>query len=82
MLTFMGPALVAKGMNPVYVALGGAYMANAGQLAPPVALITFVTCGLVSATLNKDVDVMKTMNACWVMTLTFAVIGLIAFYLA
>ncbi|MEL7622358.1 MAG: TRAP transporter large permease subunit [Clostridiales bacterium] len=81
-LTFMGPALVAKGMNPVYVALGGAYMANAGQLAPPVALITFVTCGLVSATLNKDVDVMKTMNACWVMTLTFAVIGLIAFYLA
>jgi len=42
--SFFGPALVAKGLDPVHVAIAGSHIASAGQGMPPAVL--GYLCGL------------------------------------
>ena len=60
-LSFFGPALVATGMEPDIVALGGSHLAMASQAFPPTDLATIVVVGLVAGALNKKCDYLKSM---------------------
>ncbi len=73
--SFFGPALVAGGLDPVFAAVAGANLANAGQGLPPADLTTFVVVGIVSAQFGKKVDPIKSMIYSVPMCLCFLAVG-------
>ena len=74
---FAGPLLVAAGGGAVTVALGASHIASGAQNLPPVGLTAFVVCGLVGATLNRQVDPVKTMVLALPNSLYFIIVGLL-----
>lgn len=79
--SFLGPALVATGGNPTFIALAGANLAAAGQGMPPADLTTFVICGMMSAQLGKKVNPVKSMIYSMPMCIVFLITGLILLYI-
>jgi TRAP-type C4-dicarboxylate transport system permease large subunit len=79
--SFFGPALVAKGLDPVHVAIAGSHIASAGQGMPPADLVTFVVCGLVGGVLNIKVDPVKTMIYNLPMCIYLFIVGFIFLYI-
>lgn len=79
--SFFGPALVAKGLDPVHVAIAGSHIASAGQGMPPADLVTFVVCGMVGGILNKKVDLIKTMLLNLPMCLYLFFVGVLFMYI-
>lgn len=77
---FLGPALLALGLDPVHVGVAGAHLAAAGQGMPPADLTTFVVCGMISAQFNKDVDPLKSMFYMLPMCFFFLLEGLFFLY--
>ena len=77
---FLGPALLALGLNPVHVGVAGAHLAAAGQGMPPADLTTFVVCGMISAQFNKDVNPLKSMFYMLPMCFVFLAIGVFFMY--
>lgn len=78
---FWGPALVAKGMEPIHVAAAGAHLAASGQGLPPADMTTFVVVGLLGGLLGKKIDPLKTMLYSAPMCVCLGVIGLILLYI-
>ena len=78
---FFGPALLALGLNPVFVGVAGAHLAAAGQGMPPADLTTFVICGMISSQFGKDVDPLKSMFYSLPMCLAFLAVGIVFLYI-
>ena len=79
--SFLAPALVSIGTDPVNVAVAGAHLAMAGQGLPPADLTTFVVAGLVGGILGKKVDPLKSMLLNLPMCLYFLFIGILFLYI-
>ncbi len=79
--SFLGPALVASGVTPVFAAIAGANLASAGQGMPPADLTTFVVVGIISAQYGKKVDPLKSMMYSIPMCIFMGVVGIIFCYL-
>lgn len=79
--SFFGPALIAIGLKPTYVALAGANLAAAGQGLPPADLTTFVVAGIVGGMLGKKVNPIRAMIYMVPMCLSLLAMGLILLYI-
>lgn len=79
-LSFLGPALVSSGVEPVNVAAAGGMIATAGQAMPPADLATFVVAGLVGGILGVEVDCIKSMIKSAPGFIFLAIGGLILLY--
>lgn len=79
--SFFGPALIAIGLKPTFVALAGANLAAAGQGLPPADLTTFVVAGIVGGMLGKKVNPIRAMIYMLPMCLSLLAMGLILLYL-
>lgn len=80
-ITFLGPALKAIGVDPVKAALGAGHLAMAGQSMPPVGLTAFVVVGIVGGIINQKVDPIKVMLLTLPVTIYFAISGFIAWFI-
>ena len=79
--TFLGPALVQMGVDPVFAGITGSHIAASGQGMPPADLTCFVVCGLVGGILGKKVDPVKTMLLNMPMCLYLFIVGCIFMYI-
>lgn len=79
--SFLGPALVSSGLDPVRVAAAGGQIATAGQVMPPADLTTFVVAGLVGGILGVKVDCIKSMIKSSPAFLCLAAVGLLLLYI-
>lgn len=79
--SFFGPALVAFGLNPTFVAVAGAHLASAGQGLPPADLTTFVVVGIVASQFGKKVDPLKSMFYSMPMCICMMIIGMVFLYI-
>ena len=79
--SFLGPALVQIGVDPVHAAIAGSHMAMSGQGLPPADLTTFVVAGLVGGILGKKVDPVKSMLLNLPMCLYFMFVGFLFMFI-
>ena len=79
--SFLAPALISAGVDPVNAAVAGAHLAMSGQGMPPACLTTFVVCGLVGGILGKKVDPLRTMFYNMPMCIYFMIVGMIFLYI-
>ena len=80
-MSFLAPALISAGVDPVNTAVAGAHLAMSGQGMPPACLCTFVVCGLVGGILAKKVDPLKTMLFNMPMCIYYMIVGFIFLYI-
>lgn len=80
--TFLFPALVAVGVDPIKATISAGALATAGQGAPPADIITFIVCGMLVALLNvKKIDPIKVMMLNIPMCLYYLGVGLLFLYI-
>lgn len=79
--SFLGPALVQIGVDPVHAAIAGSHMAMSGQGLPPADLTTFVVAGLVGGIMGIKVDPVKSMLLNLPMCLYFMFIGFLFMFI-
>jgi len=79
--SFLGPALVSIGVDPIKVTVAGGHLACAGEGFPPACLTTFVVTGLVGGILGVKVDPLRSMFYSSYLCFYFMIVGLLLLYI-
>ena len=79
--TFFGPLLMNMGISGAHASIVGSPLASAGQMMPPANFTAMICAALVSSSLGKKVDPMKTMMYLLPIALGLAFVGFLFMYI-